>query len=345
MQESTEICKAQKMTEPEFPPTDDSFEEQTTHHLTVADDERKLRLDKLLAQRLPELSRSRIQSLMAEGMVLLDNAVVDNANYRVKSGQSITLTLPPAEDADPVPQDIPLDIVFEDEHLLVVNKPSGMVVHPAPGNSDGTLVNALLYHCGDDLQGIGGVKRPGIVHRIDKDTSGLMVVAKTEPCHHGLVELFSRHDIERSYQALVWGVPSPVRGTITGNIGRSPQNRKKMAVVPKGGKAATTHYRLLDTLAHDTVALVECRLETGRTHQIRVHMTHMGTPLVGDPVYGNQSKSRQKHFSAEAKNLMEDFNRQALHAKTLGFIHPITGEDHLFESELSNDLKALINTL
>ena len=333
------------MTKPGFPQTDDSFKNRTTHHLTVANEERRLRLDKLLAQRLPELSRSRIQSLMTEGMVLLDNTIMDNANYRVKSGQSITLTLPPATKADPVPQNITLDIVFEDEHLLVVNKPSGMVVHPAPGNNDGTLVNALLYHCGDDLQGIGSVKRPGIVHRIDKDTSGLMVVAKTEPCHHGLIELFSRHAIKRSYQALVWGIPSPPRGTITGNIGRCPRNRKKMAVVSNGGKTAITHYRVLDTLAHGTVSLVECRLETGRTHQIRIHMTHVGTPLVGDPVYGNQSKSRQKHFSAEAKIIMESFNRQALHAKTLGFIHPITGENRLFESKLSNDLKALINTL
>ena len=316
-----------------------------TLRLSITEEEKKWRIDKVLARHWPELSRSRIQSLMAEGRVLLEQVVVKNTNHRVKPGQMVCLTLPQAREATPVAQNIPLEIIFEDEHLLVVNKAAGMVVHPAPGNQDGTLVNALLHHCGTTFQGIGGVKRPGIVHRLDKDTSGLMVVAKTEPCHHGLVELFSRHAIERSYHALVWGVPQPRTGTITGAIGRNPHNRKKMAVVSRGGKPAVTHYKVLQKLACDTVSHLECRLETGRTHQIRVHMSHAGTALLGDPVYGNQSKNRQKSFSDAAKILMQGFNRQALHARTLGFVHPVTGERHLFESELANDLNALLKIL
>ncbi|KLN62081.1 pseudouridine synthase [Kiloniella spongiae] len=315
------------------------------YNLIVIDAEKKQRLDRFLVQHLPDLSRSRLQALIIEKCLTIDKAVIETPNYRLKPGQQVSLTVPSAVDPEPIAQDIPLDIVYEDPYLLIVNKPSGMVVHPAPGNSDGTLVNALLYHCGDDFKGIGGVKRPGIVHRIDKDTSGLMVVAKTDECHQGLVKLFATHDIERSYNAIVWGFPKPSASQIQGNIGRSPKNRKKMAVVPAGGKRAVTHYKTLEIFSDGAASLIECRLETGRTHQIRVHMTHIGHPLLGDPLYGSQSQGRIKNLPAEAQSLMKDFQRQALHAKTLGFSHPITRENLSFSSELSRDLKDLIISL
>ncbi|WP_419901782.1 RluA family pseudouridine synthase [Kiloniella sp.] len=318
---------------------------EQAYTLIVEEAEKKLRLDKFLADRLPDLSRSRLQALITQKCLLIDGAIIETPNYRLKVGQSVSLSVPQAVDPEPVAQDIPLDIVFEDPYLLIINKPSGMVVHPAPGNSDGTLVNALLYHCGEDFKGIGGVKRPGIVHRIDKDTSGLMVVAKTDECHQGLVQLFAAHDIERSYNAVVWGYPKPASGRIEGNIGRSPKNRKKMAVVPRGGKAAITHYKTLQILSSGAASLIECRLETGRTHQIRVHMTHSGHPLLGDPLYGSQSQSRIRNLPSAAQEKMKSFERQALHAKTLGFIHPITKEELTFSSELSIDLKDLINSL
>ena len=315
------------------------------YNLIVSDAEKKQRLDRFLVNHLPDLSRSRLQALISESCLAIDEAIIETPNYRLKPGQKLTLTVPLAADPEPIAQDIPLDIIYEDPYLLIVNKPSGMVVHPAPGNSDGTLVNALLYHCGDDFKGIGGVRRPGIVHRIDKDTSGLMVVAKTDECHQGLVQLFATHDIERSYNAIVWGFPKPAAGQIQGNIGRNPKNRKKMAVVPRGGKTAVTHYKTLDVLSNGTASLIECRLETGRTHQIRVHMTHIGHPLLGDPLYGSQSQSRIKNLPEEAQVLMKTFKRQALHAKTLGFVHPITKENLSFSSELSRDLKDLIISL
>ncbi|MFD2204082.1 RluA family pseudouridine synthase [Kiloniella antarctica] len=313
--------------------------------LVVEETEKKNRLDKFLALRLPDLSRSRLQALISQKCLQVDGTIIETPNYRLKIGQIIDLKIPKAVDPEPVAQDIPLDVVFEDPYLLIINKPSGLVVHPAPGNADGTLVNALLYHCGEDFKGIGGVKRPGIVHRIDKDTSGLMVVAKTDECHQGLVQLFAAHDIERSYNAVVWGYPKPATGRIEGNIGRSPKNRKKMAVVPRGGKTAITHYKTLKVLSNGVASLIECRLETGRTHQIRVHMTHAGYPLLGDPLYGSQSQSRLKNLPTDAQEKMKSFERQALHAKTLGFIHPITKENLIFTSELSIDLKDLINSL
>ncbi len=318
---------------------------EQAYTLTVEETEKKLRLDKFLALRLPDLSRSRLQALIGQKCLLIDETVIETPNYRLKVGQIVTLTVPQAADPEPVAQDIPLDIVFEDQYLLIINKPSGMVVHPAPGNYDGTLVNALLHHCGNDFKGIGGVKRPGIVHRIDKDTSGLMVVAKTDECHQGLVQLFASHDIERSYNAIVWGYPKPASGRIEGNIGRNPKNRKKMAVVTRGGKIAVTHYKTLKILAGGAASLIECKLETGRTHQIRVHMTHSGYPLLGDPLYGSQSQSRMKNLPVAAQEKMKSFERQALHAKTLGFIHPVTKENLTFSSELSIDLKDLINSL
>ena len=251
--------------------------------------------------------------------------------------------MPEAVDAEPQPQDIPLDVVYEDKDIIVVNKPYGMVVHPAPGAADGTLVNALLYHC-HDLSGIGGVKRPGIVHRIDKDTSGLLVAAKNDNSHKLLCEQFAEHSIERTYSAFVFGVPNPLDGTIEGNIGRSPYDRKKMAIVAKGGKHAVTHYQTIEKFKNEA-ALIKCRLETGRTHQIRVHMTSAGHSLIGDKVYGKSRKMAVKNAPEKAEIFINMFPRQALHAQSLGFVHPGTGERMFFEAPLPVDLQELLQAL
>jgi len=321
------------------------------------------RLDRAIAVQapslgLPALSRSRVKALIEQGMVTViapettnaeagsDKAAVtiDDPSYRVKPGQEIGLTVPPAEDAVPQGQTIPLDIVYEDADLLVLNKPAGMVVHPAPGNPDQTLVNALIAHCGDSLSGIGGVKRPGIVHRIDKDTSGLMVVAKNDAAHQALSAAFARHDIERSYQCVTWGVPQPREGRIEGNIGRDSHDRKKMAVLKSGGKHAVTHYRVVKPLG-DGAALVECRLETGRTHQIRVHLATLGHALIGDPVYGRVTPARRSRLSPAARAAALAFPRQALHAASLGFQHPRTGEMLSWRVSLPADMVELIEQL
>lgn len=315
------------------------------HELEVGSDEKRERIDRLLVKRLPALSRSRLQSLIVDGQLTIDGKTIDNPAFRVKPGQNLVLEVPPAAPAEPEAQEIPLNIVFEDPHLIVVDKPAGMVVHPAPGNLDGTLVNALIGHCGESLKGIGGVRRPGIVHRLDKDTSGLIVAAKTESVHQALTELFAARDIERAYQALVWGRPSPAQGEIEGNIGRSPKNRKKMAVLRHGGKTALTRYRTLKSLAQGNVSLIECRLMTGRTHQIRVHLTEKGHPLLGDPVYGRQNETKLQRLPPNARNTVKNFCRQALHAQTLGFKHPVTGVTHSFESELPRDINDLIFSL
>ncbi len=315
------------------------------HELQVASDEKRERVDRLLVKRLPELSRSRLQSLITGGHLTIDGRTIDNPAFRVKPDQKLLLEVPPAAPAEPEAQEIPLNIVFEDPHLIVVDKPAGMVVHPAPGNLDGTLVNALISHCGESLKGIGGVRRPGIVHRLDKDTSGLIVAAKTEKVHQALTELFAARDIERAYQALIWGTPRPGQGEIEGNIGRSPKNRKKMAVLRQGGKPALTRYRTLKSLADGKVSLIECRLMTGRTHQIRVHLTEKGHPLLGDPVYGRQNETKLQRLPPNARDTLKNFNRQALHAQTLGFKHPLTGVSHSFQSELPPDIKNLIFSL
>lgn len=238
-----------------------------------------------------------------------------------------------------------LSVAYEDDDLIVIDKPPGLVVHPAPGSPDHTLVNALLAHCGESLSGIGGVKRPGIVHRIDKDTSGLLVVAKNDRAHHGLAEQFSVHSLERAYRALVWGVPMPAQGEIHGNIGRSPQDRKKMAIVSHGGKPALTRYRVLRSFAGGAVSLVECRLATGRTHQIRVHMTSIGHPLVGDQTYGRARSAKVKHLPDQARLALLEFPRQALHASVLGFIHPNSGVMLKFESQIPDDFNELVSLL
>ncbi len=282
----------------------------------------------MLAAAWPDLSRSRLKQLIEAGAVTGGGGtVLDDASAKVKAGASIVLVVPVAVAAEPQGEAIPLNIVFEDAHLIVIDKQAGLVVHPAAGNRDGTLVNALIAHCGDSLRGIGGELRPGIVHRIDKDTTGLMVAAKTEKAHTSLGKQFAAHVIERVYKALVWGVPRERAGTIDGALGRSPLNRQKMAVLRVGGKPARTHYKVIETFG-STAALVECRLETGRTHQVRVHMAHIGHPLIGDPVYGRPRS---------VPGLELKLKRQALHAAVLGFQHPATHKPMRFESVLPED--------
>jgi 23S rRNA pseudouridine1911/1915/1917 synthase len=296
------------------------------------------RLDKALAEAVPLYSRERLKNLVQGGRLSGPAGVIWDPATKMKGGEALTLDVPEARPSDTVAQDIPLTIVHEDDHLLVVDKPAGLVVHPAAGNYDGTMVNALLHHCAGRLSGIGGVARPGIVHRIDKDTSGLLVVAKTDKAHEGLAAQFARHDVDRRYTAVVGGVPVPPAGRIEGALARSTANRQKMAIVKDGrGKHAITHFRTVATF--DGAAQVECRLETGRTHQIRVHMASIGHALLGDAVYGRTP--------GKLVPLLKDlaFERQALHAATLGFVHPVTQEKLCFESPLPADMVALIGRL
>ena len=295
------------------------------------------RLDKALAL-ASVLSRERIKALIAEGRVSLDGKPALQPSVKAPEGAWFRIEIPEATPAKAAPQEIPLVIVFEDEHLIVVDKPAGMVVHPAAGHPDGTLVNALLHHCRGRLSGIGGVARPGIVHRIDKDTSGLLVVAKSDAAHEGLARQFAAHDLERAYLAVCNGHPRPPAGTISGRIGRSDANRKKMAVLPKEssrGKHAVTRYKVLREL--DGCSLVECRLETGRTHQVRVHLSSIGHALLGDSLYGRPNSQLREVL----KRL--NFHRQALHAAVLGFLHPITGDRLRFASDLPPDMEELID--
>ncbi len=302
------------------------------------------RLDRFLSECFKQLSRSQIQRLIAAGNLSCDDSlIVDNA-FKVRSGDIYQLEIPEPEEANPVPEDIELDIVYEDKDLIVVNKPAGMTVHPAPGAYSGTLVNALLFHCRDNLSGIGGVKRPGIVHRIDKDTSGLIVAAKNDITHRGLCDQFFVHSIERTYQAIVYGTPNPLQGKIETNIGRSPYDRKKMAVLQSGGKVAITNYKTLEIFGR-AASLVECKLETGRTHQIRVHMSSLGCNLIGDKVYEKAKRTSIVFGSDELKKEVLTFPRQALHAKTLGFVHPVLGLYMQFSSELPDDMSMLLNRL
>jgi 23S rRNA pseudouridine1911/1915/1917 synthase len=310
----------------------------------VAQADGGIRLDRALQRQLPELSRSRLKQLILDGRISSDDRVLRDPAQRAEGGASLFVTLPPIDDAVPAAEAIPLDIRYEDAHLIVIDKPPGLVVHPAPGNPTGTLVNALLAHCGPSLAGIGGVRRPGIVHRLDKDTSGLLVAAKTDQAHRALSRDFAARHIERAYMALVWGVPTPPSGEIAGNIGRSPVNRKKMAVVGDAkGKSAVTRYRLERRFA-DHASLIECRLLSGRTHQIRVHLAHLGHPLIGDPLYG----TRAGRAIAQSGNIgaeIATFARQALHARVLGFTHPATGEQLSFASPPPSDMRALIANL
>lgn len=296
------------------------------------------RLDRALATLLPTYSRERLKALISSGQVTRDGALTRDPAAKTTEGAVYAVAVPPPTPAHNEAQDIPLEIVFEDDHLLVVDKPAGMVVHPAAGNFDGTMVNALLHHCKGRLSGIGGVARPGIVHRIDKDTSGLLVVAKTDPAHEGLAAQFAKHTIDRRYAAIVAGQPKTGSGTVDAPLARSATNRKKIAIVGEGrGKRAVTHWTLVEPLKQ--AALVECRLETGRTHQVRVHMASIGHPLLGDPVYG---RARPEHRDI-LKRL--GFERQALHAARLGFVHPVTGGALTFHSAIPSDMQQLLSCL
>ena len=302
------------------------------------------RADRFLADAIGSLSRSRVKALIEAGHATRDGAPVADPSESVRAGARYALSVPAPLPATPQPQAIPIDILFEDADLIVVDKPAGLVVHPAPGNQDGTLVNALLAHAGEDLPGIGGEKRPGIVHRLDKDTSGVMVAAKSERAHRALSDAFAARDLERAYLALAWGLPAPLEGEIEAPIGRHPVDRKRMAVVARGGKPALTRYRVLRAWG-TAVSLVECRLMTGRTHQIRVHLAHIGHPLVGDPVYLRRTPAAARLLPEATRTALLAFPRQALHAATLGFNHPVTGRPLRFESALPADLAALVALL
>lgn len=309
-----------------------------------------VRLDKALADAFPTLSRARLQALLAEGAVTRDGAVLTGGSAKAQPGLYV-VALPPVAPATPQPQAIPLTVLYEDADLIVIDKPAGMAAHPAPGTPDGTLVNALLAHCGDSLSGIGGVARPGIVHRLDKDTSGVMVAAKTDRAHQGLSALFATHDIERTYIALTRGAPSPSKGRIETRIGRSTGDRKKMAVLKAGGREAITDYVVQTTFGEPAkaggapmAARVACTLHTGRTHQIRVHLSSKGSPILGDATYGSGSPA----IPVRAAIAEAELSRQALHAAVLGFVHPVTGEQMRFETAPPTDmlrLEALLSEL
>jgi len=300
-----------------------------------------MRLDKALTALLPAVSRSRIQALIHEGFATLSGAIITSPAVSVKQGDALTFELPPpVESMMTLAPHITLDIFFEDEHMLVVNKQAGLTVHPGAGCYQDTLANALLSHCGSSLSGIGGVTRPGIVHRLDRDTSGLMVVAKNDAAHHHLSEQIANRTLKRVYAAMCWGVPSPASGTITGNIDRSLKDRTKMALVKTGGREATTHYRTEEPFGF--ASYVACKLQTGRTHQIRVHFTHQGWPIIGDPVYGKPSA---KGIPVEVTNYLQHFNRQALHSHKIGFTHPVSGELMEFTAPLPADMAQLLAIL
>lgn len=320
--------------------------ESQRHQVTAGETDAGERIDRVIAAHVPTLSRSRVKSLIEQGLLTrIGGEAVSEPSYRVKPGQTFAIIIPEIAPADPEPQSIPLVVIHEDPDLIVVDKPAGMVVHPAPGNADRTLVNALIAHCGNTLKGVGGVRRPGIVHRLDKDTSGLIVAAKTDRSHAGLVRQFTERSIERRYHALVWGVPVPGEGEISANIGRNPLNRKKMAVMRRGGRPATTRYRVVRAFADSSASLVECRLLTGRTHQIRVHLAASGHSILCDPLYGRTPDRRLRRLPRCARIAMKGLNRQALHASVLGFRHPDTGRWLQFESQLPPDIQRLIYSL
>jgi len=310
------------------------------------------RLDRVLARLQTDLSRSRLQALIRDGRVAVDDVPILDPNRKVAGGVRITLTVPPPVPAEPAGEAIDLTIVYEDDDVIVIDKPPGLVVHPAAGHDSGTLVNALIAHCGESLSGIGGVKRPGIVHRLDKDTSGLLVVAKNDLAHQALAAQFADHGrtgpLERAYLAILWGVPERRRGTVEAALARSTHNREKIVVVGEDrGRYAITHYELLEGLppANPIASLVRCELETGRTHQIRVHMAHLGHPLLGDATYGSGFKTKANRLSEPQKEALIGLNRQALHAAILGFEHPRSGEFLRFESPLPADMAALLQAL
>ncbi|GBQ88337.1 ribosomal RNA large subunit 23S rRNA pseudouridine synthase D [Acetobacter nitrogenifigens DSM 23921 = NBRC 105050] len=313
---------------------------QDLRTLVAAEQHAGERIDRALAAAFPDLSRSRIKALIEAGHVTRDGALVREPADSLRIGATLVLSVPPPVSSTPEPENISLPVLYEDADLIVIDKPAGLVVHPAPGNETGTLVNALLAHCGDSLSGIGGERRPGIVHRLDKDTSGVMVVAKTEQAHVALSNDFAARRIDRKYLALCWGVPSPGNGDYEGAIGRDKADRKRMAIVARGGKEALTHYKVLKSF-NACAALMECKLATGRTHQIRVHFSANGHPLIGDPLYLRRIPAVAKRLPVETRDAALDFPRQALHAARLGFVHPRTGEALLFETMPPEDFRAL----
>ena len=320
--------------------------------VVVADTQAGERLDRVLAARIAQLSRSRLKALILAGEVAIGGRTIRDPSHRVNAGDTIVVTLPPPEPAEPEAENIPLKVVYEDDDIIVIDKPAGLVVHPAAGHRSGTLVNALIAHCGVSLSGIGGVRRPGIVHRLDKDTSGLLVVAKNDAAHKSLAVQFADHgrtgDLTRGYLALVWGSPLRPKGTIEAPIDRHPRARDRMAV-RVGGREAVTHWTVLERYAgtdgRPVASLIECRLETGRTHQIRVHLSHAGHPLLGDAVYGPGFKTKAALLPEPARAALADLGRQALHAYLLGFNHPTRGEYLEFRSELPADLARLRDRL
>ena len=318
--------------------------EVTTYTVTVPKDKDQIRLDKFLARNLPSLSRSRLKSLIQDAFVTCEGIVECDPSKLVQEGKTYVINVPPPVSAVPIPQKIDLDVVYEDEDLIVIYKPAGMVVHPSAGHPDGTLVNALLDYCGPSLSGIGGVSRPGIVHRLDMGTSGLMIVAKNDVAHKHLSRQLEDRSLSRAYKALVWGQISPREGNIEGAIGRNPINRKKMAVVEKGGKSALTHYRVIKIIG-TRASLIECRLSTGRTHQIRVHMAKLGHSVVGDPLYGVRLAQKLKGVPSEKNKLIQELNYQLLHAFQIGFIHPRSGKKVSFKSEKYNQIISVIAIL
>ncbi|MFP4004150.1 MAG: RluA family pseudouridine synthase [Alphaproteobacteria bacterium] len=322
--------------------------QSTVHRFITPEDVAGMRLDRWLPSQMPGISRARIQALIAEGHVRVNGTAADGGARKLRGKEEVAVEIPPPAPAVPEPQPLPLDIRYEDEALIVVNKPAGLVVHPATGSPDRTLVNALIAHCGDSLSGIGGVRRPGIVHRLDKDTSGLMVAAKTDAAHLSLAAQFKAHSISRRYLALVRGAPRRRRGRIEGDIGRSPHNRKKMAVVKSGGRPAATEYEVLRRFPETgeaVASLVACRLHTGRTHQIRVHMAHSGHPVIGDSLYGRGMGALKSAVPAQVREALAHMPRQALHAAELGFRHPLTKRALCFDSEIPNDMRDLIEIL
>lgn len=343
-------------------PAEEQTEASTHVQLEVVAEHEGERLDRFISSSLDHYTRSRVKELIKKGHIKRGEKIILEPNCRIKPGDIYDVELPPAAAAVPLAEDIPLDIAYEDEHLIVIDKPAGLVVHPATGHWRGTLVNALLYHCGDSLSGVGGVKRPGIVHRLDRYTSGLMVVAKNDTAHLGLSEQFADHGrqgpLTRAYTALVWGEITPKNGTIESQIGRSPKNPLKMDVLKEGGKFAITHYETIETYGvqeisnrsamklgqnNAAVSKITCRLETGRTHQIRVHMTHIGHPLLSDPLYGTGFKTKADILPQKLQHAVEKLKRQALHASVLGFSHPVTGEYLEFSSNLPKDMEKLEN--
>jgi 23S rRNA pseudouridine1911/1915/1917 synthase len=318
--------------------------------IVIAADEAGERLDRVLAARIASLSRTRLKALVLEGRVAIDGRTIRDPGQRVNAGETIAVAVPAPEPAKPAAEAIPLNVVYEDDAIIVIDKPPGLVVHPAAGHRSGTLVNALIAHCGESLSGIGGERRPGIVHRLDKDTSGVMVVAKTDQAHRSLAKQFADHGregpLERGYLALVWGAPKRPYGTVDAPIGRHPSSRTKMAVLPAGkGREAVTHWRVVETFGRGkepVASLIACTLETGRTHQVRVHLAQIGHPLIGDPLYGQGFKSKLRKLPEPLRGKLAALSRQALHAEHLAFVHPVSGTLLKFNSPLPADLAEIV---